>query len=107
MGLYDALSKFLDKDTFVLLLKSLVRPILEYASSAWSPLFQKYKDHIENVQRRATKMLPGLKELDYSARLKILKLPTLTFRQMRGDLFEMIKVLAGIYDERVTDGLFH
>eukprot|EP00794_Sanderia_malayensis_P014952 gene14953-16494_t len=88
-------------------LKSLVRPILEYASSAWSPHLQKHKDNIENVQRRATKILSGLKEFNYSGRLKLLNLQTLTFRRMRGDLIEMLKVLAGIYDERVTNGLFH
>jgi hypothetical protein len=38
---------------------------------------------IENVQRRATKMVPGLADLTYEDRLKRLKLPTL-----RGDLEE-------------------
>jgi hypothetical protein len=40
-------------------------------------------DMIENVQRRATKQLPGFKELSYSERLKKLKLPTLSFRRER------------------------
>ena len=41
------------------------------------PYKQKYKDAIESVQRRATKQLPGMKDIPYEERLKRLKLPTL------------------------------
>ena len=47
-------------------------------------------------------MLPTLKNLNYEERLKILKLPTLKFRRMRGDMIETYKILTGIYDYRVT-----
>ena len=53
---------------------------------------------IENVQRRATKQLPGLKNLSYPERLRKLKLPTLTFRRIRGDMIELYKILSGKYD---------
>jgi hypothetical protein len=37
----------------------MVRPHLEYANQVWCPHLAKHKDEIENVQRRATKQLPG------------------------------------------------
>ena len=51
----------------------------DYAISIWSPYKQKYKDAIKNVQRRATKQLPGMKNILYEERLQRLKLPTLAY----------------------------
>ena len=96
----------LDNKTFSLLYKALVRPHVEYASSVWSPYKKKDIETIENVQRRATRMLPQMKNLTYEERLKRLSLPTLKFRRMRGDMIETFKILSGIYDGRVTKGLF-
>ena len=94
--------KYLDKKAFTLLFKSLVRPVLEYASGAWSPYKKKDVDCVENVQRRATKILPGLKNYLYEKRLKELKLHTLKFRRPRGDLIEIFKILYNFYAKRVT-----
>ena len=52
----------LDEDTFVPLYKALVRTHLDYACCIWSPYNQKYKDTLENVQRRATKQINGMSE---------------------------------------------
>ena len=49
---------------------------------------------IENVQRRATKLLPNLKSLPYEERLKKLNLPTLQNRRLRGDLINVYKILS-------------
>ena len=57
---------------------------------------------LENVQRRATKLIPGYKELDYKERLKRLNLPTLSYRRLRGDMIEIYKILTGKYDSSVT-----
>ena len=43
--------------------KALVRSHLDYATSIWYPYKQKYKDATENAQRRATKQLPGMKDI--------------------------------------------
>ena len=40
--------------TMKLLYKSLVRPHLEYGATIWSPYWQKDKDKLESIQRRAT-----------------------------------------------------
>ena len=50
-------------------------------------------------------MLPFIKNLTYEDRLRKLKLPSLRFRCLRGDMIEVYKVLSGIYDERVTVSL--
>ena len=52
---------------------------------------------MEKVQKRATKILPGLKNLPYSERLKICKIPTLHYRRIRGDMIETYKVVSGKY----------
>ena len=59
------------------LYKALVRSHLDYAILILSPYKQKYKDAIENVQRRATKQLPGMKNIPYEQRLQRLKLPNI------------------------------
>jgi len=77
LGLMRRTFLHLDNKTFSLLFKALVRPHLEYASSVWSPYKKKDINSIENVQRRATRMLPQMKNIEYEERLRKLKLPTL------------------------------
>ena len=43
---------------------------------------------LEKVQKRATKILPALRHLTYPDRLKVCKLTTLRYRQIRGDMIE-------------------
>ena len=66
MGLIGRTFTCLDEETFLLLYKVLVRPHLEYANALWSPYKIKDITAIENVQRRATKLVPSLKNLEYS-----------------------------------------
>ena len=94
--------QYLDAESFVPLYKTLVRTHLEFASSVWQPYKIKHIDTIENVQRQATKQLPGLKELSYSERLKKLKLPTLGFRRVRGDMIKLYKILNDTYDREAA-----
>ena len=78
---------------FTILYKSLVRPILEYASPVWSPYLKKDIMRLEKVQRRATKLIPSLHNLSYSERLVKLGLPTLTYRRDRQDLVQVFNIL--------------
>ena len=83
---------YLDKDIMRQLFISFVRPFLEFGNVVWSPHYKKYIDLIEQVQRRATKCVPGLYNMTYEARLAELKYPSLRFRRKRGDLIEIYTV---------------
>ncbi len=72
---------------------------LEFSNAVWHPNKVKHIEQIEAVQRRATKQLPGMKDLSYPERLKKLNLPTLSYRRLRGDLIETYKILSGKYDQ--------
>ena len=55
-------------------------------------------EDLERVQKRATKIIPGLKHLTYVERLHTCKLTTLHYRRIRGDMIETYKILTGKYD---------
>lgn len=96
----------LDAKMFKSLYIALARPHLEYANQVWNPHLKKDIEAIENVQRRATKLLPQMKELSYEERLRVLNLPTLTYRRSRGDLIETYKILSGKYDGDCCNDIF-
>ena len=95
-----------DKEIMVPLFKSIVRPILEYGNVVWSPSLRKHVHLIENVQRRYTKRIKGIKNMEYEDRLEYLRLPSLEYRRFRGDMIETFKVLKGFYDPVSTKDLF-
>jgi hypothetical protein len=97
--------EYMDCTTFKLLYTALVRPHLEYANQVWCPYLKKHIEAIENVQRRASKQMPGLSSLSYEDRLRKLKLPTLAYKRSRGDMIELYKILTGKYDEDVSNFL--
>jgi len=49
--------------------------VLEYNSVVWSPWLKQDIDQIEKVQRRFTKRLVGMKDLNYDERMQGLGLP--------------------------------
>ena len=89
---------YMDADIFKMLFKSLVRPHLEYGAPVWNPHTNKLKEQLENVQRRATKTIPGFSTLSYPERLRKLKMPTLAYRRTRGDMIQVFKMLNNKYD---------
>lgn len=97
--------KYLTRETFVCLYKALVRCHLDYAACVWSPFKVSQIEMIESVQRRATRCLPGLKDIAYEERLKLLNLPTLTYRRLRGDMIETYKIVHSLYDPDVSPSL--
>ena len=88
----------MDKNTFSLLYKAMVRPILEYANAVWCLYKKGDIEIIEKKLKRARKLLISLKHLSYSERLKQLQLPTLKFRRLRGDMIQVSKMVHKYYD---------
>ena len=50
---------------------------------------------LEKIQRRATKLIPELRDLTYEEQLKECGLTTLETRRLRGDQIEVFKILNG------------
>ncbi|CAG2249633.1 unnamed protein product [Mytilus edulis] len=89
---------YMDQDMFLTIYKSIVRPLLEYATCVWSPYLKKDIRKLESVQRRATKLVKNICHLNYEDRLRSLGLPTLEYRRDRNDMIQVYKALHGIDD---------
>jgi ribonuclease P/MRP protein subunit RPP40 len=72
--------------------KTYIRPHLEFAIQAWSPYLEKDIETLEIVQRRVTKHIHGLSNLDYDERLKALRWMR---RRERGDVILAFQYLHG------------
>ena len=82
-----------DKHIFVQLYKSYVRPHLEFAVQAWAPWTAADKETLERIQKRAVKMVTGLKGTTYEERLRELGLDTLEERRHQADMALTHKIL--------------
>ena len=106
VGMISRVITFKDERVMVPLFKALVRSVLEYGNAVWCPYLVKHLEAIENVQRKFTKRIIGVTDLDYEARLIRLKLPSLEFRRLRGDMIEVYKMTHASYDCKITAPLF-
>ena len=95
LGLIRRNITYKGKKLIIPLYKAIVRPHLEYCIQAWRPYCKKDIDTLERIQRRATKMIPELRDLSYEERLKECGLTTLETRRLRGDQIEVFKILNG------------
>ena len=98
LGMIRRSFSYLNKDIALHLYKTLVRPHLEYCVQAWRPHLKKDIELMEGVQRRATKLVPSMRNYSYEERLKLFGLTTLETRRIRGDLIEVFKILKGYED---------
>ena len=88
---------FLSKDPVVLYRAFVVyvRPLLEYASCSWSPCNVSGIEMVETVQRKVTKRLRGMANLDYKDRLALLDAE---IHRLKIDLVTVYKILFGLLD---------
>ena len=92
-------------------------PLLWHYTKVWSdpiqitavlsgrPTEKEIIEALEKVQKRATKLIPALKNLPYKNHLKSCNMSTLHYRRVRGDMIETYKILSGKYDTTVVPHL--
>ena len=70
----------------------------------WNPHHHLLIEKLEKVQKSATKLVIAvrIRTFKYEVRLKYLDLPMLKYRQIRGDMIEVYKIVTGKYDPTVT-----
>ena len=73
--------------------KTYIRPLLEYASSTWSPSLITQIMALEMVQKKFTKRIPNISHLNYNDRLHSLKLQSLEHRRLICDLVLCYKIV--------------
>ena len=106
-----ALRTFRTRKDYILLtiLKSLVRPQVEYACQVWSPSDQWLINLLENVQRKFTKRFASFQQYDttlqmpicrktYPERLKALNIYSLQRRRERYFIIQVYKFVIGLAD---------
>ena len=89
---------FRDRNVFLKLYKTYVRPHLEFSVSAWSPFLMQDIQVLEKVQMKAVNMISGLHGTTYLEKLNELKLLTLENRRKKYDLVETYKIMHGVSD---------
>ena len=98
LGMIKRTFSTLNKETFLTLYSTYIKPHLEHCIQVWAPYFNKDIDILEKVQRRATKLVWCTKNLSYEQRLEYLGLYSLSRRRQRGDLIETYKILRNTED---------
>ena len=84
----------------------MVRSHLDYCSSVWAPYKKRKGERLsQRCRKKATKILPALKNLSYSEILKICQKTTLHYRRIRGDMMETYKIVTRKYETCVAPSL--
>ena len=79
-----------------LLFKALVLPVLEYCCQLWSPKKLNQIRQLESVQRHFTSKIEGTSGMNYSERLKYLKMYSLERRRDRYTIIYVWKIIQGL-----------
>ena len=99
-------------ETLILAFKVFVRPLLEYCTTVFSPLFVKDANVIERVQRQYIRRVyarNNLHQCTYRERLKSDKvnLDTLELRRAKFDMLMIYKMFHGVVDLPISQFFLH
>ena len=75
-----------------------------YGDLVYYPHTKKCKQIIKNAQRRATRLVPEIREPSYQDRLAELNLPSMDYRRKRFDMIQVFKIIHKIDD--IEAGIF-
>ena len=92
-----------DKNFFVSLYKTYVRPHMEFASPVWNPWLRRDIDVLERVQEKFVRNISGLQAKTYEDRLIEIELLSLSDRRIYLDLIEVFKILKGYVNLNYRD----
>ena len=95
LGLITRNITYKEKTLIIPPYQAIVRLHLENYIQAWIPYRKKNIDTHERIQRRATKIIPELRDLSYEERLKECGLTTLETKRLRGDQIKVFGILNG------------
>jgi hypothetical protein len=92
-----------DQKVKLMCYKSLIRPLLEYATMLWSGTTKKNVSRLESLQRRATVYITNNPNLDYKYRLLICELLPLTLRRDYLDIVYMYNLINDLVDTNLLN----
>ena len=94
--IFRSTQHFKRPESLIKLYNTYVRSRLEYCCSVWNPHYDKYKEQLEKIQRKFTRMLHykfNWVKPDYPARLQRLKMKTLETRRLEMDELVLYKLI--------------
>ena len=104
IGLIRRNITYKENSLIVPLYKAIVRPHLEYCIQIWSPYLKKDIHRLDKIQRRATKLIPGLGDFRYEERLQGMWTDNTRNAKIKGDQIKVFKILNGI--ENIDSNIF-